>query len=109
MNENELADIQKIISVLPLQEKKNIPSDLIFYGPIGCEECNGLGYKGRVGVYEIMVVDDAIEKLILAGTGAANDVEAAARSSGMLTMVEDGVLKALAGMTSLEEVFRVLQ
>ncbi len=109
LTENELADIQKIISVLPLQEKKNIPSDLIFYGPIGCEECNGLGYKGRVGVYEIMVVDDAIEKLILAGTGAANDVEAAARSSGMLTMVEDGVLKALAGMTSLEEVFRVLQ
>jgi len=108
--ESEIDDIQKIISGIPPEEKKNVPVDaLVFYGPVGCTECNGLGYKGRVGVYEIMVIDDAIEQLILAGTGAANDVEAAARRAGMLTMVEDGVLKAFQGLTSLEEVFRVLQ
>ena len=76
------------------------------YHPIGCEQCNGTGYKGRLAVMEMLVMTDRIRRLILQ-TADARDIAAAARSEGMRTMYEDGLIKALNGLTSLEEVFRV--
>ncbi len=75
----------------------------------GCSECNGIGYKGRVGICEMFIVHEEIKQLILAGSVGEGDIEKIARQRGMRTMVEDGVLKAIEGVTTLEEVFRVIE
>lgn len=75
--------------------------------PVGCEECHGLGYKGRIGVYEAILVDGEIEKAVIANP-SERDIRAAAKSQNLLSLEEDGVLKALSGITSLEELSRVV-
>ncbi|RMD89920.1 MAG: type II secretion system protein GspE, partial [Alphaproteobacteria bacterium] len=72
----------------------------------GCEACNGTGYFGRTSLLETLIVDDEIRRIILKG-GDAEAVGRAARAAGMRTLYEDGVAKALAGITSIEEVLRV--
>ncbi|MBP6898959.1 MAG: type II secretion system ATPase GspE [Burkholderiaceae bacterium] len=74
--------------------------------PVGCEACGHTGYKGRTGVYELMVVDDALRTLIHNQASEA-DIAAAARNSGYVTMREDGERLVSRGETSLEEVLRV--
>jgi len=76
------------------------------YRPVGCDECNGTGYRGRTAVMEILVMDDAIRSLVLRSADAREIATAAVRG-GMRTLYEDGLLKALDGTTSLEEVLRV--
>jgi len=72
----------------------------------GCEYCNGTGYRGRVALYEIMEINDAIKKSILQGCsgGALKDL---ARAQGMKTLRESGIRKILDGLTTIEEVLRV--
>ncbi|MFQ5347791.1 MAG: GspE/PulE family protein [Rhodothalassiaceae bacterium] len=72
----------------------------------GCGACNGTGYFGRTSLLETLIVDDDIRRIILKG-GDAEAVGRAARAAGMRTLYEDGVDKALAGITSIEEVLRV--
>lgn len=76
------------------------------WDPVGCERCGGSGYRGRRAIFEVLEVDEPIRRLILA---RADDhaVEAAARTHGMTTMIEDGRAKCLEGITSVDEVFRV--
>jgi len=76
-----------------------------FLGPIGCDACGHTGYRGRTAIYEVMVVDDAIREII-SGSADLAALEAAARAAGMRTMLADGVDKAAAGETSLEELMR---
>ncbi len=71
-----------------------------------CERCGGTGYKGRVGVFELFRITDEVERII-AEKHAVLDIREMARKQGMVTMQEDGMLKVLAGVTSLEEVERV--
>jgi len=71
----------------------------------GCEICKHIGYKGRVGIYEIFGMNEEFERLILTGSVSRYDMAATAKKFGMITMVQDGILKALEGMTTLEEVF----
>lgn len=73
----------------------------------GCDACFGTGYFGRVGIYELMGVRGSIREAVLQGQGH-NDLMALARDDGMMTMEEAGVKKALAGITTLEEVHRVV-
>lgn len=73
----------------------------------GCKECGNIGYKGRVGVYEILLVDDAVERLVLTTPSEASLTELA-RKQGMLTMLQDGVIKMFAGHTSMDELKRVV-
>lgn len=73
------------------------------YGPVGCERCMGTGYKGRVGIYQIMPITPAIEKLILAN-GNAMEIAAQAEQEGVNSLRRSGLLKVKQGMTSLEEV-----
>jgi type IV pilus assembly protein PilB len=73
------------------------------YGPVGCERCNGGGYKGRVGIYQIMPITPAIEALILAH-GNAMQIAAQAQQEGVKSLRQSGLLKVKLGMTSLEEV-----
>jgi type IV pilus assembly protein PilB len=73
------------------------------YGPIGCERCLGSGYKGRVGIYQIMPITPAIEALILAA-GNAMEIAAQAESEGVKSLRRSGLMKVKQGLTSLEEV-----
>ncbi|OGB20838.1 MAG: type IV-A pilus assembly ATPase PilB [Burkholderiales bacterium RIFCSPLOWO2_02_FULL_57_36] len=73
------------------------------YKGIGCERCSGSGYKGRVGIYQIMPITEAIEQIILTH-GTALEIEAQARRDGVKTLREAGLVKVKLGMTSLEEV-----
>jgi len=73
----------------------------------GCDKCNGLGYKGRVGIFEMFVIDDEIEKLITTSPSIP-EVRDFAISKGMITMKQDGYLKVINGSTSIEEVKRVV-
>lgn len=76
------------------------------YEPMGCERCNHTGYRGRRAIFEVLEVTGAVRRQMLKG---ADDkaIEIAARDDGMTTMVEDGRARCFAGVTSLEEVFRV--
>ncbi len=73
------------------------------YGPVGCERCNGTGYKGRVGIYQIMPISPAIEALILAH-GNAMQIAAQSESEGVRSLRQSGLVKVKGGLTSLEEV-----
>jgi type II secretory ATPase GspE/PulE/Tfp pilus assembly ATPase PilB-like protein len=85
-----------------------IPEKLIFYHGSGCEKCGQIGYKGRLGLYETITMTPEIQKLIQREDVTDFDIEQAAIKNGTVTMLQDGILKALAGETSLEEVFRVI-
>ena len=75
----------------------------------GCEACGGTGYKGRLGVYEILTMSPAIEKVILSGKVSEYDMQDIAMQEGMVSMVQDGILKALDGITTVDEVFGVAE
>lgn len=72
----------------------------------GCDNCNHTGYKGRAGIYEVLDNTEAVQKLIVAGA-TSEEIESAAIKSGMMTMQIDGLIKALRGQTSIEEILRV--
>jgi type II secretory ATPase GspE/PulE/Tfp pilus assembly ATPase PilB-like protein len=74
----------------------------------GCTSCSHSGYKGRIGIFELLPMTDAIENLVVS-KASAHAIREAARSAGMRTLRENGVAKALAGVTTLEEVLRVTQ
>lgn len=80
--------------------------DINFYKGKGCAQCNNRGYKGRVGIYEMLEITDQVRKAILdkASTKELFDI---AQSLGMLTMAQDGFLKAKQGITTIEEILRV--
>jgi type IV pilus assembly protein PilB len=76
----------------------------IFKGK-GCTNCNGTGYKGRAGLYEVMEVDDEIRELILIGASAV-ELKKKAIERGMITLRRSGLTKVKEGVTTLEEVSR---
>lgn len=81
----------------------------VFFTAVGCNACHGFGYKGRIGIYEIFIMNETVEQMILAGQISEFDLEKVATLNGMVTMAQDGLLKALGGVTSVEEVFRVIE
>lgn len=100
--------VNKIVEALPAEEKTRVQSQpLKFYHGRGCPECSGLGYKGRIGVYEIFTMTKAIETEILGGKVSEYVIQDLAVKDGMITMVQDGILKALDKITTVDEVFRV--
>ena len=80
-----------------------------FYRGSGCPKCSGLGYKGRIGIYEIFVMNKEVETVILSAAVSEYTIQELALKQGMITMAQDGILKAMKGITSLEEVFRVAE
>jgi len=78
----------------------------ILYRPVGCTACNGSGYAGRTMILELMVTDDTIRSLVLR-RAEAREIQAAAVQGGMQTMYVHGMRKALAGITTFEEILRV--
>lgn len=86
-------------------EKIKTWEEIELFKATGCEQCNNEGYRGRVGVYEVLEMDTDIRKLVTQ-QATSEDIENKARSNGMETMVEDGFIKIVQGMTSIEEVMR---
>lgn len=76
------------------------------YKGAGCEKCGGSGYKGRRGIFEIVVMTEEIQKMIF-DAAPSTELRIKARENGMRTLREDGLRKAISGMTTLDEVFRV--
>ncbi len=101
--------IKKILAIISPKAKVDIPKNiekLYRPAPGGCPRCRNLGYKGRIGVFEVLTMSETIEKLVLE-MASEEDITQAALEEGMMTMAQDGILKALEGITSLEEVWRV--
>ena len=81
--------------------------DAEFHAPKGCAECMGTGYHGRTTVYEILLMDERLRELVAAGAGV-RALREAAIAGGMRTMLVNGLEKAARGITSIEEVVRVV-
>jgi type II secretory ATPase GspE/PulE/Tfp pilus assembly ATPase PilB-like protein len=110
LDAEKLARVRDTLSTLPEAEKKNVNlDDMHFYAGAGCEACSGLGYKGRVGIYEIFTMNKEIEQVILSAQVSEYVIQEIAVKNGMVTMVQDGLLKALSQITSVDEVFKVAE
>jgi type II secretory ATPase GspE/PulE/Tfp pilus assembly ATPase PilB-like protein len=77
----------------------------VFYRGAGCEECRNTGYRGRIGIFELLTIDSEIRELILRKRSNA-ELKIAAQKS-MITMHQDALQKAVTGVTTLEEILRV--
>jgi len=96
-------DVKSVLGNLWPQGK-----EIQFYRGKGCQECGNTGYYGRIGIFEVLPVTERISKIILSRS-ASSDIEKQAREDGMITLKQDGYLKVLEGLTSIEEVLRVAQ
>jgi type II secretory ATPase GspE/PulE/Tfp pilus assembly ATPase PilB-like protein len=107
-----LADIQmKLTGIKEFNfdefiRRKGKDGKLILYRPKGCQKCNNTGYSGRTGIFEVLKMSDTIAQMVMQHRVAA-DIAAEARKEGMISMMQDGYLKALDGITTIEEVLRV--
>ena len=106
-----LSRVYAILAEIPEKSGAHFtPSELKklkFFQGGGCEQCQSLGYKGRVGIFEVMTMGKEVENLILSGQVSEYDMRAIALKYGMITMIQDGLLKAIDGITTVDEVFRV--
>lgn len=102
-----LTEIKKEIEAMPDKERKQYrKTRLTFYKGKGCKHCNNSGYKGRFGIFEALTVSESIKQLALQRVPSSLIAQQAIKE-GMMTMKQDGIIKALAGQTTLEEVWRV--
>ena len=109
-NPDELARVKKTLSeISDTHPDKPQETEMKFFKAVGCPACNGIGYKGRIGIYEIMVMNKEIEAVILSGQVSEYTMQELAVKDGMLTMGQDGIIKALRGITTIEEVYRVAE
>ncbi|MBW7954704.1 type II/IV secretion system protein [Candidatus Gracilibacteria bacterium] len=111
LDKDTLLDIQNAIKLTKREElQKRVSPELLkspkFYIPGGCEKCENTGYKGRVGLYEVLEMSDGVKEMVLAGESAFNINKQAIRD-GMISLEQDGIIKALNGATSLTEVYAV--
>jgi type IV pilus assembly protein PilB len=100
-------DLAAPIVTAPIDPKQLKAGEFVLYKPgPGCEACGGQGYQGRMGIYEVLEVDEALSKMIV-GRATSDDIQMSAVRAGMLTMQQDGFVKALQGKTTIEEILRV--
>ena len=89
--------------MLPDRVNKTEYIQIQLFEPQGCEKCNRLGYRGRIGIFELLRVNEKIESLI-EKQASETEINQFALENGMVTIQQDGILKAMRGITSLEEV-----
>ena len=102
----ELKAIQAEIEILPEPEKTEAKKINTYYYGKGCDACGNSGYKGRIGIYEILPISDPIKTITVKG-GTSMELLAQAKKEGLITLKQDGILKAQHGDTTIEEVWRV--
>lgn len=101
-----LEEIEKFPPIIKKDLK--VPEPLYLYAPVGCKRCNNVGYSGRIGIFEILEMTSQLSEMILANPSEV-EIQKEAKRQGMITMKQDGILKALEGFTSLQEVLRVAE
>lgn len=102
-------DLDKVLEILKKEnivDKKISWEKILFYRPKNTSECED-GYSGRIGIHEILKMSSPIKELIMKGA-TSEAIEEQAKKEGMLTMIEDGIFKAVQGITTIEEVLRVV-
>lgn len=104
--DNILEVLKKAPELQGVVTGKNTWKNIVFYRPKGCEKCSNEGYHGRLGIYEVLEMNEEMGKLVTSNA-SADDIDRKARENGMRTMHEDGFVKAVQGATSLEEIIRV--
>jgi type IV pilus assembly protein PilB len=100
------AGVEKLLASLPAAVDRKPYEKWMLYEAVGCPDCNGLGYRGRKGIFEFLEVTPALQELILKQTSEPS-IRKLAREQGLVTFQEDGILKALTGETSLDEVEKI--
>lgn len=103
-----ISDISKVLGPLNPKVNSGERSETLLYKGIGCRECNNTGFLGRIGIFETVMVSPAIAKLVMTRS-TAETIEKQAISEGLITLKQDGFLKVLAGITTIEEVIRVAE
>jgi type IV pilus assembly protein PilB len=93
-----------LTSGFPWQDGQDLPQ---LYRPVGCPACAKTGYKGRLALHEVMPISEEIERLAVERASALT-ISQVAREQGMLTLRDDGMAKVQAGVTTLEEILRVV-
>jgi type IV pilus assembly protein PilB len=106
LDENQKKVVIKALSELPPAAGVKLPDVLTFHTSPGCEACGGLGYKGRIGCYEILTMTNDLKTLISEQYPSIVQVRQTAIQGGMVTMFQDGILKALEGITDIKELIR---
>lgn len=105
-----IVELQKEIeaTVAEIEDKALVPADRSkMWAPVGCEKCNKTGYKGRIGIYEAILMTREIETAVQQNS-SDREIWEAAKGQGLLRMKQDGVLKVLDGVTSMDELKRVI-
>ncbi|MCL5733343.1 MAG: GspE/PulE family protein [Patescibacteria group bacterium] len=107
VDEHLIASIKEEAKELNLPTEVSIPK--ILYKGVGCSACGGSGYRGRMAIYELLEVNDKIRQFIIDPEFNLEQLRELARKNGMITMFEDGLRKAELGLTTVDEVFRVIR
>lgn len=98
--------VEKVLA--GLRDKSVIPADRTnIFEPVGCLECNHTGFKGRIGIFEAIIIDSEMDAL-LRTSPSEHDIQTLQHTKEILTMIEDGVMKVVSGITSLTELERVV-
>jgi len=110
-NKEEEKIIREELERLPDSERKRIKisTPLYIYKPKGCSLCVNKGFKGRIGIFEVLAVTKELEDIILAAETSESKIEKEAERQGMITLKQDGILKVLEGETFLEEVLKTTE
>lgn len=98
--------IKNLLSTVPKNSKREIPEHYSFQKGVGCDACHGLGYKGRIGIFEVIDMTEGMQELVQKEP-TMGQIKKQAIQDGMVTLTQDGILKAIEGITDLAEVFRV--
>lgn len=103
----DLADLKKVMEKNGLiKTAKDSLTSLLFYKGKGCKQCDNTGYKGRVGIYEVLDIDQEIGEMIIK-KASAEEINKQAKNKGMISIWQDGFIKAKNGITTIEEILRV--
>ncbi|MEK7084369.1 MAG: GspE/PulE family protein [Patescibacteria group bacterium] len=117
LDKTELDHLAKLIdtkTMIPLWKEHGVTLDpremtqesMLFFRGAGCPRCGQTGYKGRIGIYEVLPIDKPLQKII-AENGTVADIRSYAAAHGMMSLLEDGLIKAKQGITTIEEILRV--
>src|SRR3989304_5052308 len=99
--------IDKVLAQIPDSVYLDGIQRVHIWAAVGCPKCNGIGFRGRIGIYEAILIDDKIEKAVITNP-SERDIREAAKGRKLLTLVQDGIIKVLSGITTLEELDRVV-
>ena len=99
--------IDKVLAQIPDSVYLDGIQRVHIWAAVGCPKCNSIGFRGRIGIYEAILIDDKIEKAVITNP-SERDIREAAKEQKLLTLVQDGIIKVLSGITTLEELDRVV-